>query len=110
MQTNKGQVSFESLILTLAIITTAAYITILFLQTTDITNGMAIIRSELKEQAIIKNDELIINTVKFGSNQTPTFEITTIPPTFKNADFNIDLLTTKIIQITQFKDVNIVIN
>jgi uncharacterized protein (UPF0333 family) len=107
---NKGQVSFESLILTLAIITTAAYITILFLQTVDITNGTAIARSELKEQAIIKNEEIIINTVKFVQNEKPTFEITTIPPTLTNSDFNIEALTEKISQITDFNDLNIVIN
>ena len=108
---NRGQVSFESLILTLVIITTVAYITILFLQTTDATNGIAITRSELKKQAIMKNEEIIINTVKFDETQPkPTFNITTIPPTLTKNDFNIEAVIDKISQITQFTDINITIN
>jgi hypothetical protein len=106
----KGQVSFESLILTLVIISTVAYISILFLQFNDSTTTMAIIRNELSEQIIQKDQEIIMENISYTNNEKPTFQIKTIPPTLTNEDFNILKITQKIINLTSFSDVNIQIN
>ncbi|MDD3083958.1 MAG: hypothetical protein PHP82_02970 [Candidatus ainarchaeum sp.] len=106
----RGQISFESLLLLLVIITTTIFITTLFLQTNETTNAYSIIRSEMLVQTNLNEKEIILERVYLIQNENPTFHIKTIPNTITEADINIDIIKNKVIELTNFKNIQIIIN
>jgi uncharacterized protein (UPF0333 family) len=74
----KGQVSFESLLLLLVIISSTIFITNLFIQTNDVTNAYNLIRSEFLIQTNSLSENMILEKVYFVNEERPTFYIKTI--------------------------------
>ena len=106
----KGQVSFESLVLLLVIISGTAYIGSLYLQTHDTTIATSIIRSDLSAQINSIDGDFIISQIEFEKNPDTNFEIKTIPNTLDNTNFNL-IKTSKLVEdSTNFSNVPININ
>lgn len=106
----KGQVSIETLFLLIVIITITAYVASLFIQTQDTTNAYIVLRAGLLEQTNLKENEVIIQEITFTGNETPTFQIKTIPNTLTNADFNIEKLIESVEKNSKYQNVSIKIN
>ncbi len=106
----KGQVSVETLFLLLVIITTTAYIASLFIQTQDTTNAYIVLRAGLLEQTNLKENEIIVQEIRFIGADTPTFLVKTIPNTLTNADFNIEKLVESVEKNTKYQNILIEIN
>ena len=106
----KGQVSFESLILLVFIITVTAYIGSLYLQTHDTTLATAIIRSELSAQINSLDGDFIISQIEFTKNTSPTFDINTIPNTLDDTNFDLTTVETLVNNATKFSGTVININ
>jgi hypothetical protein len=105
----RGQISFEVLLLTLSVITITAIISGLALATFDSTIGISIIQNELTKQINSKDSEILLERVTFFDNP-PRFIVETIPNNYANDDFDIDLIKEKILRVTQFSDFDINLN
>lgn len=107
---NKGQVSFESLIILLVIITFTIILSSFFLNTYNVTNAYTLIRSELLVQSNQKNENVIIQNIFVEENEIPKFFVQTIPPTIDNNYFDLKKIVEKIGKFTNFKNSQIILN
>jgi uncharacterized protein (UPF0333 family) len=105
----RGQISFESLMLLLVVITSTAYVGTLFFQTNDVTTSYGLIRSELLLQ-INQKEEIIIEEVFFLNEEKPTFYVKTIPPTLTSNDLNLEKIYDLIESSTQINNPLLIIN
>jgi uncharacterized protein (UPF0333 family) len=105
----KGQISFETLLLLLVIISMTTFITILFVQTNDMTNAYSLIRSEFSVQANNKPGEIILEEIVFDKEQN-TFNLITSPQELENKDFNTEIIEKKVNDLTGLDNITIKIN
>jgi uncharacterized protein (UPF0333 family) len=105
----KGQISFETLLLLLVIISMTTFITILFVQTNDMTNAYSLIRSEFSVQANNKPGEIILEEIVFDKEQN-TFNLITSPQELENKDFNTEIIEKKVNDLTGLDNIIIKIN
>ncbi len=115
----KGQVSFEALFITLIVLTSAMFMTTLYLQTHDVTVATSIARVELLSQVNSFDERATIRIVRIISdNNTPGIteaEITVLtnPGSIIESDFDLVKLEEtkkKIINSTKFNKVTFSIN
>jgi uncharacterized protein (UPF0333 family) len=105
----KGQISFETLLLLLIVISITTFVTILFVQTNDMTNAYSLIRSEFSVQANNKPGEVILERIIF-ENKTNTFNLIIIPKELESNDFNVEIIEKKVNNLTGLNDIKITIN
>lgn len=105
----KGQVAIESLVLVLVIISATIYFTGLYYQTHNTTISIGIARNALVEQANSFEELVIIQSIK-KDTITNTIFVQTSPSTYTNTDFDLEKIKQKIIQNTEFEEINIEIN
>ncbi len=106
---NKGQISFETLLVMMVVITITASIMVMFIGTQDTTNAYLIIRSELLTQTNSMSG-VIVEQVFIGTEETPTFYVRTIPNTLSAGDFNLTIIKQKVVEKTNFSEIEIKIN
>ncbi|MCX6801373.1 MAG: hypothetical protein NTZ73_04240 [Candidatus Diapherotrites archaeon] len=110
-----GQVSFEALIILLVVISSAIFITTLYLQTHDITVATAICRNDLLQQINSFEGQTTLESIRVTVNaaKVATINVKTTPDNidinnFKNS--KIQETISKIKSNTSFSDVEITIN
>ena len=115
----KGQVSFEALFITLIILSSAMYMTGLYLQTQDITIATVIARADTLQQLNSFEDMATINEVKvitvreIDGTLTAEINISTNPKSITLANFDnakLEETKAKILNSTKFSTVNFKIN
>lgn len=102
----KGQVAIESLILVLVIMSSTIYLSSLYYQTHNSTLAIGITRNTLVEQANSLEDLIIIESVKFNAT-TNTIVATINSEKYTTIDFDIEQIKEKIINNTDFEEIEI---
>jgi hypothetical protein len=113
-----GQISFESLFIMLIVLSSAMYITNLYLQTQDVTVATIIARTDLLQQINSMEQKITLGELKIiVTNNLDVFEseisVSTNPSTLTVQDFDETKLNetkNKIINATKFSNVTFKIN
>ena len=114
----KGQVSFEALFLTLIILSSAMYITNLYLQTNDATVATIIARTDLLAQINSFDEPITLSIVRVIASNNNGFLsaeilVRTNPKTLTELNFDSDMLDetkNSIMETTRFQSVTFNIN
>jgi len=102
----RGQVAFESLVILLVVVTGAAAISSIYLQTHEDTLAISAARNEVLSQLSEKNTLVTIDFIKIEKSQTDTnLLIKTSPQTA----LNVDLVKQKIYSQTTFKNIKVIL-
>ena len=115
---SRGQVSFEALFITLIVLSSAMYMTNLYLQTHDVTIATVIARNDLLQQLNSMEDAATLREVRIVSVDNAgvleaEISVSTNPPTLQESDFiteKIEDTKAKIINSTKFNKVTFKIN
>lgn len=106
----KGQISFESLLILLVILTSTIIISSLFLQTNTNTNAYTLIRNEFLLQTNSQEKEIILEKIYFEQNSQPTFYLilkTNMSETEITSIIDLTKIEEKVNSLTILKEVNI---
>jgi archaellum component FlaF (FlaF/FlaG flagellin family) len=105
----KGQVSFEALVIMLLVISAAISITTLYVQTSESTSALSIVRTELTKQASENKYEIIIDTVDFSKGSENLFNVNIINSGNTKTDFNTTPIIEKLESETALRNIRIII-
>jgi len=108
----RGQVSFEALLLTLIILSTAMFVGSLYLNTNDITVATAIARAHMVKEVNGMDRHVAVREIAITTDPT-VIKVSTDPPTITEGDFDPGVFTdieNEIIKATQFESVTFSIN
>ena len=104
----RGQAAIESLFIFLVILSSAIFITSLYLQTNTETTIYSIARNELVNQANAKDSMILIQKLSFD-NQTKIISVQTTPTTLNDDDFDLSEIELQVLSATN-TDIDIKIN
>ncbi len=100
-----GQVAFESLFLTLIVLSSGIFITNLYLQTHDDTIALSIAKAEIVSQIGASNKETTIDSLKMVKSALGDVNLTVKMTPIISLDLN--TIKNKIKQNTRYQSINI---
>lgn len=106
----KGQVAFETLFIFIIIMTSAIFITSLFIQTNEAIVSESLARNAITEQAALQGKKIIIESVSFEKTTNTKITITVMCEEIQETIFDPEKIEEMIEEKTSFRNIEIVIN